>query len=146
MSLITSPPVGADYEDPKDYIVFIYSALAVVKFVTKNGYRLLDMRGENLILVNQKNLFYLIISILINLKIVLIVIKKRACKDIRIIGSKFTTNAKIFSLRPSIVLRIKKLFFQLTLVINYSLRGKSIPSKKIPEDCKKRILDAGLYI
>ena len=72
--------------------------------------------------------------------------QKRACKDIRIIGSKFTTNAKIFSLRPSIVLRIKKLFFQLTLVINYSLRGKSIPGNKIPEECKKRIVDAGLYI
>ena len=72
--------------------------------------------------------------------------QKRACKDIRIIGSKFTTNAKIFSQRPGIFLRIKKFFFQLTLIINYSLRGKPLPSIKIPENCKKRILNAGLYI
>ena len=56
------------------------------------------------------------------------------------------TNANTFSLRSSILLRIKKIFFQLTLEINYSLRGKSIPSHKIPEDCKKRIVDTGLYV
>ena len=32
------------------------------------------------------------------------------------------------------------------VAINYTLRKKSIPSNKIPENCKKRILNAGLYI
>ena len=140
-------PVWADYEDPKDYIVFRHSALAVVKFATKNGYRLLDVRGSNLILVNQNNLV-LPDNIYPNKLEDCFDYQeqKRACKDIRIIGSKFTTNAKIFSLRPSILLRIKKFFFQLTLVVNYTLRKKPIPSNKIPECCKKRIVDAGLYI
>ena len=44
------------------------------------------------------------------LKIVLTIRTKRACKDIRIIGSKFTTNAKIFSQRP-VFFEIKKVYF-----------------------------------
>ena len=140
-------PVWADYEDPKDYIVFRHSALAVVKFATKNGYRLLDVRGSNLILVNQNNLVLPASMYPNKLEDCFdYQEQKRACKDIRIIGSKFTTNAKIFSQRPGVLLRIKKFFFQLTLVANYSLRKKPIPSNKIPECCKKRILDAGLYI
>ena len=140
-------PVWADYEDPKDYIVFRHSALAVVKFATKNGYRLLDIRGSNLILVNQNNLVLPASMYPNKLEDCFdYQEQKRACKDIRIIGSKFTTNAKIFSQRPGVLLRIKKFFFQLTLVVNYSLRKKPIPSNKIPECCKKRIVDAGLYI
>ena len=72
--------------------------------------------------------------------------QKKSCKDIRIIGSKFTTNAKVFSQKPNLLLRLKKYLFQLIVLINYSLRGKPIPSNKIPENCKKKILEAGLYI
>ena len=140
-------PVWVDYEDPKDCVVFRHSALAVVNFATKNGYKLLDVRGANLILVNQINLA-LPDSIYPNkLEDCFDYLEqKRACKDIRIIGSKFTTNAKIFSQRPGILLRLKKFLFQLALVMNYSLRRKLIPNNKIPENCKKRIYKAGLYI
>ena len=72
--------------------------------------------------------------------------KKKSCKDVRIIGSKFTTNAKVFSQKPNYILRLKKYLFQLVVVINYSLRQKPIPSNKIPECCKKKILESGLYI
>ena len=121
--------------------------MAVVNFATKNGYKLLDVRGANLILVNQINLA-LPDSIYPNkLEDCFDYLEqKRACKDIRIIGSKFTTNAKIFSQRPGILLKLKKFLFQLALVMNYSLRRKLIPNNKIPENCKKRIYKAGLYI
>ncbi len=140
-------PVWVDYEDPKGCITFRHSALAILNFATKVGYRLLDVKGTNLILANQKNLdlpenFYPNkLEDCFDYKE-----QKRACKDIRIIGSKFTTNAKVFSQKPTIFLRLKKFIFQLTLIINYSLRGKKIPNNKIPESCKKRLLDAGLYI
>ena len=39
----------------------------------------------------------------------------------------------------------KKYFLQLIIVINYFLRRKKIPTTKIPENCRKKILDAGLY-
>ena len=105
------------------------------------------LRGPNLILVNENNL-----SLPDNIYPNKLEDcfdyqeQKKACKDIRIIGSKFTTNAKVFSQRPNFILRLKKYFFQLIVVINYSLRGKPIPSNKIPECCKKKIVDAGLYI
>ena len=140
-------PVWVDYEDPEGCIVFRHSALAVLNFAIKKGYKLLDVKGANLILINHNNLclpesFYP---------------KKiedcfdygeqlRACKDIRIIGSKFTTNAKIFSIKPNIFLRIKKYFFQINVIINYFLRRKPLPSNDIPESCKKRIIKSGLYL
>ncbi len=140
-------PVWADYEDPKDCVIFRHSALAVLNFATNKGYKLLDVRGANLILINQNNLALSDTIYPKNLEDCFdYQEQKRACKDVRIIGSKFTTNAKIFSKKPGIFLRIKKLLFQLTLIINYSLRGKPPPSIKIPENCKKRILNAGLYI
>ena len=49
-------PVWVDYEDPNDCIIFRHSALAVINFATKKGYKLLDVRGANLILINDKNL------------------------------------------------------------------------------------------
>tara|TARA_A100001015_G_scaffold320624_1_gene447703 strand:+ start:2880 stop:3692 length:813 start_codon:yes stop_codon:yes gene_type:complete len=140
-------PVWVDYSDPDDTIVFRHSALAVLKFASKKGYRLLDVKGSNLILINTKNL---------NLPNSLFPKsleecfdyseQKKACKDIRVIGSKFTTNAKVFSERPGIILKTKKFIFQIILIINYKLRGKLLPPKIIPENCKKRILDSGLYI
>ncbi len=140
-------PVWVNYEDPDDCIIFRHSALAVTDFATKNGYKLLDVKGSNLILVNKNNLTLRDIQFPNKLEDCFDFIEqKRACKDIRIIGSKFTTNAKVFSQKPSILLRLKKFILQLTVVINYTLRKKSIPSNKIPENCKKRILNAGLYI
>ena len=47
-------PVWVDYEDPNDCIIFRHSALAVINFATKKGYKLLDVRGANLILINDK--------------------------------------------------------------------------------------------
>ena len=136
-----------DYEDPSDCIIFRHSALAVTDFANKNGYKLLDVKGSNLILVNINNLTLRDIQFPNKLEDCFdFEEQKRACKDIRIIGSKFTTNAKVFSQKPSILLRLKKFILQLTVVINYTLRRKPIPSNKIPENCKKKILDAGLYM
>ncbi len=140
-------PVWVDYSDPKDCIIFRHSALAIVKFASKIGYRLLDVKGANLILINEQNLY-------LPKKLYPKSLKdcfdyeeqKRVCKDIRIIGSKFTTNAKIFSQKPTLFLRFKKYIFQLIVIINYSLRRKKIPSSQIPNQCKKNILKAGLYI
>ncbi len=140
-------PVWVDYEDPEGCIVFRHSALAVLNFAMKKGYKLLDVKGANLILINHNNL-YLPESFYP---------KKiedcfdyeeqaRACKDIRIIGSKFTTNAKIFSIKPNIFLRVKKYCFQINVIINYFLRRKPLPSNDIPESCKKRIIKSGLYL
>ena len=72
--------------------------------------------------------------------------KKGHVKTIRIIGSKFTTNAKNFFSTSRYFIEIKKYLFQLALVMNYSLRRKLIPNNKIPENCKKKIYKAGLYI
>ena len=139
-------PVWVDYEDPNDCIIFRHSALAVINFATKKGYKLLDVRGANLILINDKNLtlpndFYPEnLQACFDYKE-----QKRACRDTRIIGCKFTTNSKIFSQKPNYFLRLKKYFLQLVTVINYFLRRKKIPTTKIPENCRKKILDAGLY-
>ena len=70
----------------------------------------------------------------------------KACKDVRIIGSKFTTNAKVFSEKPNFLLKIKKIIFQIIVIVNYSLRGKNLPSRNIPESCRKKIIDSGLYL
>ena len=140
-------PVWVDYEDPSDCIIFRHSALAVLNYAKTKGYKLLDVKGSNLILINEKNL-----SLPDNLypnsleNCFDYEQQKKTCKDIRIIGSKFTTNAKVFSQKPNILLRLKKYLFQLVVVINYSLRGKPIPSNKITRDCKKKILNAGLYL
>ena len=53
---------------------------------------------------------------------------------------------KFFLKNQILLLRLKKYLFQLVVLINYSLRGKPIPSNKITRDCKKKILEAGLYI
>ena len=140
-------PVWVDYEDPNDFIIFRHSALAVINFASKKGYKLLDVRGPNLILVNEKNLSLPDEVYPDNLESCFDYgEQKKSCKDIRIIGSKFTTNAKVFSQKPNFILRLKKYLFQLVVVINYSLRQKPIPSNKIPECCKKKILESGLYI
>ena len=49
-------PVWVDYEDPSDCIIFRHSALAVLNFAKTKGYKLLDVKGSNLILINEKNL------------------------------------------------------------------------------------------
>ena len=119
----------------------------MLNFAIKKGYKLLDVKGANLILINHNNLclpesFYpKKIEDCFDYEEQL-----RACKDIRIIGSKFTTNAKIFSIKPNIFLRIKKYFFQINVIINYFLRRKPLPSNDIPESCKKRIIKSGLYL
>ena len=75
----------------------------MLNFAIKKGYKLLDVKGANLILINHNNLclpesFYpKKIEDCFDYEEQL-----RACKDIRIIGSKFTTNAKIFSIKPNI--------------------------------------------
>lgn len=140
-------PVWVDYEDPSDCIIFRHSALAVVNYAKRKGYKLLDVRGPNLILINEKNL-----SLPDNLypdslkNCFDYEQQKKSCKDIRIIGSKFTTNAKVFAQKPTLFLRLKKYFFQLILIINYFLRMKKIPNANIPNNCKKKLLDAGLYL
>ena len=140
-------PVWVDYEDPSDCIIFRHSALAVVNYAKRKGYKLLDVRGPNLILINEKNLSLPDNIYPDSLKNCFdYEQQKKSCKDIRIIGSKFTTNAKVFSQKPNILLRLKKYLFQLVVVINYSLRGKPVPSNKITRDCKKKILNAGLYL
>jgi len=140
-------PVWVDYSDPKGIIAFRHSALAILRFASKVGYKLLDSKGANLILINNKNLILPKNYLKNNLENCFDYIEqKRVCKDIRIIGSKFTTNAKVFIKKPTILLRIKKFFIQMILVINYFLRGKKIPSSKIPIECKKKILDAGLFM
>ena len=65
-------------------------------------------------------------------------IYKKACNDIRIVGSKFTTNAKVFTQKPTILLRIKRFFMQMILIVNYFLRGKKIPEGKFQLNAKKR--------
>ena len=140
-------PVWVDYEDPSDCIIFRHSALAVVNYAERKGYKLLDVKGPNLILINEKNLLLpesLYPDSLENCFDY--EQQKKSSKDIRIIGSKFTTNAKVFSQKPNFILRLKKYLFQLVVIINYSLRQKPIPSNKIPECCKKKILESGLYI
>ena len=140
-------PVWANYEDPEDCIVFRHSALAILNFASKKGYKLLDVKGSNLILINENNLklpkslFPMSLDSCFDYEEQL-----KACKDVRIIGSKFTTNAKIFSEKPSFLLKLKKVIFQIIVVVNYSLRGKTLPSRNIPESCKKKIIDSGLYL
>ena len=140
-------PVWVDYSDPEDFVVFRHSALAVLNFASKAGYKLLDVKGANLILINEKNLhlpkklYPKSLEDCFDYKE-----QKKVCKDTRIIGSKFTTNAKVFSQKPSIFLRFKKYIFQLIVIVNYSIRRKKIPDNKIPEKCKENILNAGLFL
>jgi len=108
---------------------------------------LLDVKGPNLILINDKNLSLPEKLYPDNLESCFDYDEqKKACKDIRIIGSKFTTNAKVFSQKPTLFLRLKKCLFQLILIINYFLRMKKIPDNSISNECKKRLLDAGLFL
>ncbi len=140
-------PVWVDYSDPEGIIAFRHSALSILRFASKAGYQLLDSKGANLILINNKNITLPKNYLKNNLESCFDYREqKRACKDIRIVGSKFTTNAKIFTQKPTTLLRIKRFFMQLILVVNYFLRGKKIPSMKIPIECKQKILDAGLFI
>ena len=113
----------------------------------KKGYKLLDVKGPNLILINNKNLSLPEKLYPNNLESCFdYAEQKKACKDVRIIGSKFTTNAKVFSQKPTLFLRLKKYLFQLILIINYFLRMKNIPDTNISNECKKKLLDAGLYL
>ena len=70
--------------------------------------------------------------------------QKKSCKDIRIIGSKFTTNAKVFAQKPTLFLRLKKLGYHLIRVKLIKLHEKKtlqimaerIKDKKMNiEDC-----------
>ena len=140
-------PVWVDYEDPQDCNVFRHSALAVLNFAIKKGYKLLDIKGANLILINHNNLPLPITCYPKKLEDCFdYEEQKRACKDIRIIGSKFTTNAKVFSIKPNMFLRFKKHLLQIIVIINYFLRRKPIPSSNIPKKCKDRIIKSGLYL
>ena len=139
-------PVWCDYEDPKGHIVFRHSALATLKTAEKLGYQMLTCKGPNLILANKKNLPIKKIK-----KIVLedcfdYYAQKKACRDIKIIGCKFTTNAKVFRVKPNLYLNFKKYFYQLILKVNYFLRQKEIPSSKIPDLVKIKLKESGLYI
>ncbi len=140
-------PVWVDYADPEDCIVFRHSALAILNFASKVGYKLLDVKGSNLILINDNNLKLPKKLFPENLNSCFDYdAQVKACKDIRIIGSKFTTNAKVFSQKPNLLLRVKKIIFQIIVIVNYSLRRKNLPSNIIPESCKKKVIDAGLYL
>ena len=140
-------PVWVDYNDPKGLVVFRHSALAVLKYASKNGYKLFDVRGPNIILVNNNNLKLPAKYFPHSLEECFDYDEQnRVCFDERIIGSKFTTNAKIFTQKPNLFLKIKKLFSQYSLALNYFLRGKKIPNNNIPKECEKKILDSGLYL
>ena len=140
-------PVWVDYEDPSDCIIFRHSTLAVVNYAERKGYKLLDVKGPNLILINEKNLSLPDNIYTESLKNCFdYEQQKKSFKDIRIIGSKFTTNAKVFSQKPNFILKLKKYLFQFIVLTNCSLIGEPIPSNKITENCKKKILKAGLYL
>ena len=140
-------PIWVNYEDPEGYIVFRHSALAILNFASKKGYKLLDVKGSNLILINENNLKLPKNLFPESLKTCFDYGEQiKACKDVRIIGSKFTTNAKVFSEKPNFLLKIKKFIFQIIVIVNYSLRGKNLPSRNIPESCRKKIIDSGLYL
>ncbi len=138
-------PVWSDYEDPKGYVVFRHSALATLKTAEKLGYVLLACKGPNLILANKNNLSFKKIRKINLIDCFDYDAQNKACKDSRIIGSKFTTNAKAFSVKPNFFLKIKKYFYQLILIVNYSLRQKKIPSSKIPDIVRKKLEKSGLY-
>ena len=140
-------PYWCDYRDPEGQITFRHSAAATARVARSLGYGVVACIGCNLVLLNGRyhNLKQEWMEPDLN-RIFDHAEHKRACGDIRIIGCKFTTNAKVFTQKPSALLRLKAKFKQCLLVRNYRRRGKAVPPSDISKDCQKALVAAGLYL
>lgn len=140
-------PHWCSYRDPPGTVCFRHSARITMERALALGYGVVDCIGTNMILMNARKAELPQSYLTPNLEAIYdYKEQKRACKDVRIIGSKFTTNAKVFSVKPTPYLRLKAKIKQLNLALNYSKRGKKVPSQTISDECAKRLVAAGLYL
>lgn len=140
-------PQWCAYRDPPGSVFLRHSARATMECALDLGYGVVDCIGTNMILMNGRKASLPAAYFAPDLEAMYdYAEQKRACKDVRIVGSKFTTNAKVFSVKPNPYLRMKALAHQLSLMYNYSVRGIEVPSRAIDDACARRVVESGLYL
>lgn len=141
-------PHWSDYRDPEGIVFLRHSAKAVMQSALERGYGVVRCIGTNMVLMNGRKATLPDEYYKPDLEAMFdFAEQKRACGgDARIIGCKFTTNAKVFAVKPTPMLRLKAAIRKANFALNYAARGRQIPSDKIHPACAERVRAAGLYL
>ena len=141
-------PVWCDYRDPPGASTrFRHSARALMKSALGLGYGVVASTGPNLVFLNGRHHRLTDAQLKPDLNQIFDYgAQDQSLKDPRVVGCKFTTNAKVFTQQPSAWLRMKAFWYQVNLAFNYRLRGKSVPPSDLTAEHVEAVRQAGLFI
>ncbi len=141
-------PVWCDYRDPPGASTrFRHSARALMKSALEVGYGVVASTGPNLVFLNGRHHQLSAAQLDPDLdQIFDYAAQDKSLKDPRVVGCKFTTNAKVFTQQPSAWLRLKAVWYRGKLAFSYRLRGKHVPPSDLSEDHVEALRQAGLFV